>query len=66
MIDKRTLLKEIESLPPHVVEEVYKYIAFIKFKDKQEKKINGITLASEKALAKDWLTPEEDSVWANL
>ena len=27
---------------------------------------NEITLASEKALAKDWLLPEEDEAWANL
>jgi len=25
-----------------------------------------ITLASEKALAKDWLSPEEDSAWEDL
>ena len=25
-----------------------------------------ITLASEKALANDWLLPEEDKAWANL
>ena len=25
-----------------------------------------ITLASEKALAKDWLLPEEDEAWVNL
>jgi DNA-damage-inducible protein J len=25
-----------------------------------------ITLASEKALARDWLLPEEDEAWANL
>jgi len=28
--------------------------------------LNDITLASEKALAKDWLLPEEDEAWANL
>lgn len=66
MIDKRTLLKEIEALPPHVVEEVYNYIAFIKYKDMKEKKISDITLASEKSLAKDWLKPEEETAWANL
>ena len=27
---------------------------------------NNITLASESTLAKDWLSPEEDSAWANL
>ena len=26
----------------------------------------NITLASENALAKEWLSPEEDSAWANL
>ena len=26
----------------------------------------NITLASEKVLAKEWLSPEEDSAWANL
>ena len=30
------------------------------------KRQNNITLASESALAKDWLSPEEDSAWANL
>jgi addiction module RelB/DinJ family antitoxin len=25
-----------------------------------------ITLASEKSLAKDWLSPEEDAAWADL
>ncbi|MDR1856698.1 MAG: hypothetical protein LBR22_06010 [Desulfovibrio sp.] len=28
--------------------------------------IAEITLASEKALARDWLRPEEDEAWANL
>ena len=26
----------------------------------------NVTLASESVLAKDWLSPEEDSAWANL
>jgi len=30
------------------------------------RKPNDITLASERVLAKDWLSPEEDSSWANL
>ena len=31
-----------------------------------ENRVKDITLASEKALAKDWLLPEEDAVWQNL
>jgi len=30
------------------------------------RKPNNITLASENVLAKDWLSPEEDTAWANL
>jgi len=29
-------------------------------------KSSNITLASEDALAKEWLSPEEDSAWAHL
>ena len=29
-------------------------------------KFENITLASEKVLAKEWLSPEEDSAWAKL
>jgi len=29
-------------------------------------KPNNITLASESALSKEWLSPKEDSAWANL
>ena len=29
-------------------------------------KPENITLASENALAKEWLSPEEDSAWADL
>ena len=30
------------------------------------RKPKDITLASEKVLAKEWLSPEEDLIWANL
>jgi len=29
-------------------------------------KVKNITLASEKTLAKEWLSPEEESAWADL
>ena len=38
----------------------------IPFRIAAEVKPRALTLASEKALAKDWLRPEEDEVWANL
>ena len=30
------------------------------------KNTKNLTLASENVLAKEWLSPEEDSAWANL
>ncbi|MCL2593823.1 MAG: DUF2281 domain-containing protein [Defluviitaleaceae bacterium] len=63
MSEKQLLIKEIESLPNKFVTEVYKYISFLKYSDK---KIDDITLISENALAKEWLLPEEDEVWADL
>lgn len=38
----------------------------IPFKVSARPKVAEITLASEKALAKDWLLPEEDEAWADL
>jgi hypothetical protein len=32
----------------------------------KDKNIQDITKASEKSLAKDWLTKEEDEAWKNL
>jgi hypothetical protein len=63
MSSKQILIKEIESLPLNVIDEVYQYVSFLKFKTKLPE---DITLASEKSLAKDWLLPEEDAAWANL
>ena len=65
MTDRNVLIKEIESLPLYFVEEVYDYVSFLKTK-KPRKKVDDITIASEGALAKDWLLPEEDAAWANL
>ncbi|BCZ49179.1 hypothetical protein psyc5s11_52460 [Clostridium gelidum] len=68
MINRETLLKKIESLPPYLLEELDDYIDFIQFKkvNNNNFKIDNITLASEKSLSKDWLKPEEDEAWKNL
>ena len=63
MSSKQSLIREIESLPSSVVDEIHRYVTFLKFKSNLP---NEITLASEHALAKDWLLPEEDAAWANL
>ncbi len=68
MIDREILVKKIEKLPSYLLEEIANYIDYIEFKRLKGKKlkIEGITLASEESLAKDWLKPEEDEAWADL
>jgi len=66
MTDKSILLREIETLPPSIVGEVYDFVAFLKARKMLAREISDITLASEKSLANDWLLPEEDVAWASL
>ncbi|MDR1736622.1 MAG: DUF2281 domain-containing protein [Oscillospiraceae bacterium] len=65
MTSKQALLIELEHLPSNIVDEVYRYATFLKATQSQNP-LGDTALASEKALAKDWLLPEEDAVWANL
>jgi len=58
------LLREIEETPDELLEEVLDFIQFLKHRKKSEK--FDITLASETALQKDWLHPEEDEAWQHL
>ena len=58
-------MEEIETLPSNYISEVYHYVSFLK-KIKGQTVSNEITMASEAALAKDWLLPEEDIAWADL
>ena len=66
MTNKQVLIMEIETLPPQIVAEVFDFVSFLKLRKIQDRNIADITLASERSLAKEWLLPEEDSVWANL
>ena len=65
MTSKQDLIREIETLPFDLLDNVYSYISLLKKRNHQIKP-SDITLASEKSLAKDWLLPEEDEAWANL
>ena len=61
---KEVIMKEIEHIPDPFLEEVVDFIKFLKTKVAQDR--FEITLASESALEKDWLRPEEDKAWQNL
>ncbi|MCX6271946.1 MAG: DUF2281 domain-containing protein [Bacteroidetes bacterium] len=61
---KNLICNELANLPDSLVQEVLTYIDYLKFK-KNTDKLNT-AFASEKVLAKDWLTVEEDEVWKDL
>jgi hypothetical protein len=64
MSKKELLLKEIEEVSEPILDEVIDFVQFLKTKTVQENL--SITIASESALRKDWLRPEEDEAWQDL
>ena len=66
MADAAKILREIEALPPVKRQEVYDFVRILQTKEATARGIGEITLASEEALARDWLSPEEDAAWAYL
>lgn len=64
MIKKEVLINEIEHIPEPFLDEVIDFIRFLKTKVAKEQR--DISIASESALKKDWLKPEEDEAWKSL
>lgn len=64
MIDKESLLQEIEQIPESLLPEVLEFVQYLKFKHRHNK--IEMALLSESTLAKDWSTPEEDEAWQHL
>ncbi|WP_333641913.1 hypothetical protein [Mesotoga prima] len=65
-MDIRQLLrKEIETIPDTLVEEILRFVKALK-----ERNLPTLSRelldASESALARDWLSEEEDIAWKNL
>jgi hypothetical protein len=64
MSSQNTLLRELDTLPPSYVDEVFDFVAYLK--QKHLASISETALLSEAALSKDWDSPEEDEAWASL
>lgn len=58
------MIKELETIPEPLLDEVMDFIRFIKAKSMRD----GIytAIASESSLKKDWLCAEEDEAWGDL
>lgn len=64
--NKEKIQRYLEQLPDNYLNEVIEYLRFLQFKSKNKITDNSSMLLSEKSLAKDWLTTEEDEAWKNL
>jgi hypothetical protein len=64
MSNKELLLNEIEQTPDPLLDEVLDYLRLLKSKLVQQSRDTAV--ASESALEKDWLRPEEDQAWQSL
>jgi len=64
MVTKELIQKEIELIPEPCLEEILDFIRFLKGKASKDKTETAIL--SESALAKDWLSAEEDHAWKDL
>ena len=61
---REQLVAELATAPDEVVHEVLDFLLFLK--SRAEHARGDTAVASESALAKDWLRPEEDAAWADL
>ncbi|HEX3531696.1 MAG TPA: DUF2281 domain-containing protein [Thermoanaerobaculia bacterium] len=64
MTKRELVLTEIEQAPEPLLDEILGFVRLL-----QKAPFEGsldLALASESALAKDWLGPEEDEAWRDL
>jgi len=63
-MSKREVINlELERLPE---QDLDKLLVFLRSLKEAHADSTMPALAAESALARDWLTPEEDAAWANL
>ena len=64
MNTRELLINEIEHTPEPLLGEILDFVQFLK--NKLTRPGFETALASEPALGKDWLRPEEDEAWRGL
>jgi hypothetical protein len=63
MSTREAIVRELELLPERDLDRLLDYVRSLRDAHAES---SVPTLAAESALAKDWLTPEEDAAWADL
>ena len=64
MTMRERLLQELDQVPEPLIEELHEYLRFMKQEASRERFSTAV--ASEPALARDWLRPEEGAAWKGL
>lgn len=64
MIQKETVINEIDTIPQYLLGEVLDFIKYLK--EKSIKENMEFSHIAESSFGKDWLTAEEDREWENL
>lgn len=64
--NKQIIIKRLDNLSDSYLEDVVTYLRFLEYKQKSEKIDISSILLSEKSLAKEWLSNEEDVAWQHL
>jgi hypothetical protein len=63
MSRRELIARELDRLPEQDLDRLLAFVGSLK---EAHADAAMLALAAESALAKDWLTPEEDAAWANL
>jgi len=66
MIIREQLKKELKDIPDNLLEEVYEYVRYLKYKISLKEEKIETHYASEMVLGKDWDRKEEDEAWQDL
>jgi hypothetical protein len=64
MPNRVELIKEIETVPEPLLDEIMDFIQFVRARSMRESLYTAV--ASESSLKKDWLCTEEEKAWNNL
>lgn len=64
MNKRKQIQDEVDRLPDGALDELLEFVRAVKRKGVDER--HTTTQVSEKALARDWLLPEEDAAWYDL
>jgi hypothetical protein len=64
MTAKEAIVRAVEDLPEECLDDLAHYVEALRLRSAL--RASPTALASEAALAKDWLRPEEDEAWRDL